>query len=154
MPESSNFIFVVSACLAGLPCRYDGKANFCQDVVRLVKEGKALPLCPEALSGLSVPRPPCELIHDRVVGVDGVDRTEAFSLGVTEAMRRTHLAGCRVAIVRSRSPSCGAGRVYDGTFTSRLVPGDGLWTAALRLEGIAIFTEENVKDALSKFEPR
>ena len=136
--------FVVSACLAGVPCRYDGRVVSCPPVVRLVALGRAVPACPEWLGGLSVPRPPCELCQGRVCTRAGGDLTAAFVLG---AQRGTALAlrqGCTAAILKSRSPSCGLGQVYDGTFSGALRPGDGLWGPLLQKNGLHLFTEENL----------
>lgn len=143
--------YVVSGCLAGLACRYDGGSNPCPRVVRLVEAGLAVPLCPESLSGLPVPRPPCEQCasgpeHDdiRVFSRDGRDLTAAFLLGAERAFRAARAAGCREAILKARSPSCGVGQVYDGTFSRSLRPGDGLWARLLRQAGFALWTEENL----------
>ena len=136
--------FVVSACLAGIPCRYDGRANTCSAVVRLVASGCAVPACPEWLGGLPTPRPPCELHHERVCTCDGVDVTAAFMLG---AQRATDLAlrqGSTAAILKSRSPSCGAGQVYDGSFSGVLRSGQGLWARLLLEKELRLFSEEAV----------
>lgn len=140
-------MLVVSSCLAGVACRYNALSCPVQGaedaILELVAKGKALPLCPEMLGGLAVPRPPCEICHDRVITATGGDCTAAMLAGVAEAMARTKAFGATVAILKTRSPSCGAGRIYDGTFTSRLIPGDGLWAAALRAAGLTIYTEES-----------
>lgn len=137
-------MYVVSACLAGIACRYNATPCPVPEVLDLVARGLALPVCPEVLGGLPVPRPPCEILYGRVVDAEGTERTAAFLAGVDEAMRRTREFGATDAILKARSPSCGAGRIYDGTFTGRLVPGDGFWARALRAEGIRIRTEEDV----------
>ena len=134
--------YVVSACLAGQFCRYDGGSNPDARVIRLVEQGLALPLCPEALSGLPCPRPPCEQRGDRVVCLDGTDVTRAFIQGADAAVALALKAGCRIAVLKARSPSCGVGSVYDGTFSKRLVAGDGLWAARLREAGLTVHTEE------------
>lgn len=150
-PTASRPRYVVSGCLAGLACRYDGGSNPSPRVVRLVASGLAVPLCPESLSGLPVPRPPCEQSapgpeHDaiRVLSRDGRDLTAAFLLGAERAFRAARAAGCREAILKSRSPSCGVGQVYDGTFSRSLRPGDGLWAHLLREAGFTLWTEENL----------
>lgn len=150
-PATPRPRYVVSGCLAGLACRYDGGSNPSPRVVRLVASGLAVPLCPESLSGLPVPRPPCEQSapgpeHDaiRVLSRDGRDLTAAFLLGAERAFRAARAAGCREAILKSRSPSCGVGQVYDGTFSRSLQPGDGLWAHLLREAGFTLWTEENL----------
>ncbi len=144
--------YVVSGCLAGIACRYDGGSNPCPQVMRLVAAGLAVPLCPESLSGLPVPRPPCEHCapgrgeHDaiRVLSRDGRDLTAAFLRGAERAFRAASAVGCREAILKSRSPSCGVGQVYDGTFSRSLRPGDGLWARLLREAGFTLWTEEHL----------
>ncbi len=139
-------IYVVSACLAGVACRFDGEANPREGVIELVRQGLALPVCPEQLGGLPTPRPPCELRDGRVLcrEADGTlsDATGAFAKGAEEGVRLALLAGCTEAILKARSPSCGCGRIYDGTFSRTLVDGDGLFAAALRKAGITVRCDE------------
>lgn len=149
--------YVVSGCLAGLCCRYDGGSNPCPRVVRLVAAGLAVPVCPESLSGLPVPRPPCEQLAPgeereggpekdevRVVSRNGEDVTQAFTLGAVRALRAALATGCREAILKARSPSCGVGQVYDGSFSHTLRPGDGLWARRLREAGFTLWTEDDL----------
>ncbi len=146
--------YVVSACLAGVACRYDGKANLCEAVRTLVDEGRALPVCPEVLGGLCIPRVPCELqsalkggyapLQKRVVNALGYDQTSAFITGAQRALLQAQEAGCTVAIVKSRSPSCGAHAVYDGSFSKCLVPGQGIFAHMLVQAGFAVFSEEQL----------
>lgn len=133
---------IVSACLAGIPCRYDGRANTCAPVVDLVRRGLAVPVCPEGLAELPTPRLPCEIAGERVLRKDGADMTEAFTRGAQRALEAALRHDCRRAIVKSRSPSCGAGLIYDGSFSRRLREGNGLWVCLLRRHGIAVVTEE------------
>lgn len=135
---------IVSACLAGIPCRYDGRANTCAPVVELARRGLALPVCPEGLAELPMPRLPCEIVGERVLRKDGADLTEVFALGAQRALETALWHDCRRAVVKSRSPSCGAGRIYDGSFSKRLCEGDGLWVRLLRRHGIAVVTEEDL----------
>jgi len=136
-------MYIVSGCLAGIRCRFDGQSTPFEPVVALIREGKAIPFCPEVYGGLPTPRPPCEIRDGRVVDVDGVDRTEAFALGAEEGARIALLAGCTHAILKANSPSCGCGVVYDGTFSSVKVPGDGLFARRLKEAGIIIQSEED-----------
>ena len=137
--------FVVSACLAGVPCRYDGASKPCPAVQDLVRAGQALPLCPEALGDLPVPRLPCEQQADgRIVDKEGMDRTAAFVRGAQAALAQALAHGCAAAILKSRSPSCGIDGVYDGTFSGRLRPGEGLWAKALREQGLTLYSEEDL----------
>ncbi|MEV8322874.1 DUF523 domain-containing protein [Kitasatospora sp. NPDC056731] len=139
---------VVSACLAGVPCRYDGRAKTSPDVVGLVEAGRAVVVCPEGAGGLPTPRPPAEIVggdgadvldgRARVVDATGADCTAEFVAGARAALAAAEAAGARRAVLMARSPSCGCGRVYDGTFTGELRPGDGVTAALLRRAGIEV----------------
>ena len=134
--------YVVSACLAGCNCRYDGASNVDEDVQLLIKEGKALPVCPEQLGGFPTPRTPFELVGDRAYRKDGVDITEFMEDGVTEASKLVELAGCTHAILKSKSPSCGVGTIYDGTFSGVTMDGNGLFAERLLSMGLEVSCSE------------
>ncbi|MFP4031505.1 MAG: DUF523 domain-containing protein [Desulfococcaceae bacterium] len=136
-------MILVSACLAGVRCRYDGGHNRFDPVVEMVRAGEALPVCPEQLGGLTTPREPAEIRDGRVWTVSGTDVTAAFQRGAEEAFRLGKLIGCRRAILKARSPSCGAGLIYDGSFSHVTAPGDGFLARMLREAGAAVFTEED-----------
>ncbi|MCD7984348.1 MAG: DUF523 domain-containing protein [Desulfovibrio sp.] len=148
MADAPRIRYVVSGCLAGLACRYDGGSNPCAAVIRLVEEGRAIPACPENLAGLPVPRLPCELAEGSVLSRDGRDLTEDFLRGAQLALRTAQSRGCTAAILKSRSPSCGFGRIYDGTFSRTLCPGEGVWARLLREAGFALFSEEHLPPEL------
>lgn len=133
--------YVVSACLAGAACRYDGKSTPCAAVMELLRNGQALPVCPEQLGGLPTPRDPAELCDGRILTREGKDCTAAFERGAAEALRLASAAGCSAAILKARSPSCGAGRIYDGTFSGRLTDGDGVFARLARKAGLRLFDE-------------
>ncbi len=137
-------MIIVSACLAGLHCRYDSGEKSNADVIRLVAEGKAIPVCPEQLGGLTTPRLPAEIINGRVIRKDGVDVTAQFERGAQDALRLAKLAGAQSAILKARSPSCGAGRIYDGSFSGKVIPGDGILAEYFRENGITVQTEEDL----------
>lgn len=139
--------YLVSACLAGLHCRYNGETTPCEPVVRLIREGRAVPFCPEVHGGLTTPRHPCEIKDGRVVDTEGADHTDAFRLGAQEGLKLARMAGCDQAILKSRSPSCGIGTIYDGTFSGTPVAGDGLFAALLRDHGITVRSELDFEDA-------
>ncbi|NLI53729.1 MAG: DUF523 domain-containing protein [Clostridiales bacterium] len=145
---SSRSPVLVSACLLGLCCRYDGKAQANERVLALAASRPAIPVCPEQLGGLATPRSPAERSEARVVTRGGEDVTEAFARGARESLRLARLFGCRAAVLKANSPSCGSGQIYDGSFSGRLVPGDGLTAALLKENGIAVFTEADDFDAL------
>lgn len=134
--------YVVSACLAGEPCRYDGGCSPCPAVQRLIRAGQALPVCPETLGGLPTPRVPSEIRGGCVVAKDGTDVTDAFTRGAEEALRLAQENGCTAAILKARSPSCGSGEVYDGTFTGTRVSGEGVFARMAREAGFEIWNEE------------
>ena len=138
--------YVVSACLAGESCRYDGGCSPCPAVQALVRTGQALPVCPEVLGGLPTPRVPSEIRGGRVVAKDGTDVTGAFTCGAEEALRLALENGCTAAILKARSPSCGSGEIYDGSFTGTLIPGDGVTAALLKQQGLQVITEEELAD--------
>lgn len=103
-----------------------------------------MPLCPEVLGGLGVPRLPCERQGERLLDCQGNDHTKAFTAGALRAMDIARRLGCGGAILKARSPSCGVGNIYDGTFSRRLIPGDGVFTEILRAAGFELFTEEDL----------
>lgn len=130
---------LVSACLLGEPCRYDGKSAPCAAVGELAKSRRIIPVCPEQLGGLPTPRTPCEIQPDgRVIDVQGVDRTAAFEAGARETLRIARQQGCTLALLKQNSPSCGTDRIYDGTFSGMLVPGQGKTAALLSASGITV----------------
>lgn len=147
---------VVSACLLGAPVRYNGKDKKADHPVlhRWIAEGRVIPVCPEVLGGLGTPRPPAEIVHVggiRVVRTDTArDVTAEFERGAAETLDQALRQGARVAILKDGSPSCGSTYVYDGTFTSRSIPGEGVASAALRSQGIRVFAESEL-DAASAY---
>ena len=133
-------MIIVSACLAGYRCRYDGKTAPNEEIVALVKRGEAIPVCPEMLGGLPCPRVPAERTADdmRVITKDGRDVTDAFRLGAEETLRLARLYECGRAILKARSPSCGCGKVYDGSFSGTLRDGNGVTAELLLRSGVAV----------------
>lgn len=136
---------LVSACLLGLPCWYDGGGNLCPAVLALGERVQLVPICPEQMGGLPTPRPPAERLGDRVVNRTGADVTEQFRRGGDAALELARRMECCAAILKARSPSCGVGAVYDGSFSGRLVPGNGVAAQRLLDSGIPVFTEDNLE---------
>lgn len=137
-------MLVVSKCLAGVPCRYDGGDNLVPEVKALVDAGEAVAVCPEELGGLPTPRVPCERQPDgRVRNREGEDVTAAFRDGAERAMDICRAHGCTGAILKARSPSCGKGVIYDGSFTGARVAGNGVFTQLLLDAGLPVWTEED-----------
>lgn len=137
---------LVSACLAGHACRYDGGTTPHPYVLRLLEQGRVVAVCPEELGGLPTPREPVELCAGRAMSRSGRDVTPEFLTGVRRSLDIALAAGCRVAILKSRSPCCGLGRVYDGSFSGVLVPGDGMLAARLKAQGFALCTDEDLPE--------
>ena len=137
----------ISACLLGAPVRYDGGSKPVPEVIELAgKEGvEVLRVCPETASGLPVPRPPAEQRGGRVLLADGRDVTEEFALGPRLCGDDVVRSGARLAVLKAKSPSCGVGLVYDGTYSGRLVAGQGVFAARLDEEGICVVTEDTVR---------
>ena len=135
---------IVSACLAGIKCKWDGKAKPCQKVIQLVGQGKAIPVCPEQLGGLTTPRFPAEQRGNKVFTKGEKDVTIQFKRGAKEALKIAKLANCNEAILKSKSPSCGSGKIYDGTFSGKLIDGDGVFAKILKNNNIKVFTEEEI----------
>ncbi len=141
---------LVSSCLLGLRCRYDGGEKADARILSLGKRRALVPVCPEQLGGLPTPRPPSERLGDRVLAKDGADVTDAFRRGAEETLRLIRALGCREAVLKARSPSCGCGTIYDGTFSGRVVPGDGVTAALLVENGVRVLTEEDDLAALGR----
>ncbi len=144
-------MILVSACLAGIACRYNGSGAVDELVLALVREGKALPLCPEILGGLPVPRTPCEIVRRggdslAIAEENGTDRTGAFLEGARKTAEICRIAGIGEAILKSGSPSCGSDWVYDGTFSGKHVPGRGVTSDLLLKEGIRVYSEKGWRE--------
>ncbi len=138
---------LVSACLFGLCCRWDGRSKENEAVLALGARHTLIPYCPEIYGGLATPREAAELQGDRVCTRGGADVTAAFEKGAAEAVRLCRTLGCACAVLADRSPSCGVGQVYDGSFTGTLVPGDGLTARALKEMGLRVLPASQAADA-------
>lgn len=146
-------MLMISACLVGQKCRYTGDGFDYPALRRLVEEGLAIPVCPEVLGGLPVPRAPHEIVGGngfdvldgkaQVKNDRGVDNTAAFMRGAARVLAVAQKKGVRGAILKERSPSCGSKMIYDGTFTKQRIPGCGCTAALLLREGIRVCSEEN-----------
>lgn len=136
---------LVSACLLGCCCRYDGASKAHPLAKQLAEQHTLAPVCPEQLGGLPTPRPPAERRGDRVVTAAGADVTEQYRRGAEETLRLCRLLGCEAAVLKERSPSCGHGEIYDGTFSGTLVSGDGAAAELLRANGIPVYGESRIE---------
>jgi uncharacterized protein YbbK (DUF523 family) len=142
---------LVSACLLGVVCRYDGTGAANPTIIKYAN-GRGInliPVCPEVLGGLPVPRTPCERAGDRVIGEDGGDYTAQFEKGADETLKLARVNDCKYAILKARSPSCGFSTIYDGTFTGRLIDGSGLTAELLTRHGIRVIDESRAEELLA-----
>lgn len=146
-------MYLISACLCGVNCKYDGKNNINEKCLQLFREGKAIIICPEQLGGLETPRVPAEIVgtiegilkaKDKVLTKEDKDVTKNFLKGALESVKIARETGIKKAILKDGSPSCGAKFIYDGTFSGKKVPGEGLTAYMLRLEGIEVLTENDI----------
>ncbi|MBE5787526.1 MAG: DUF523 domain-containing protein [Clostridiales bacterium] len=140
---------LVSACLLGVCCRYDGKSKPSDSIIALAKDHQLIPVCPEQLGGLATPRPPAERQGDEIRRQDGGDVTKEYQKGAYEAARLYDLFDCDCAILKSRSPSCGSGVIYDGSFTGSFREGDGVTAQLLKEKGIPVFSDEEEEKYLA-----
>ncbi len=148
---------IVSACLVGVNCNYKGENKLNKKLFEEFKRGELHPVCPEILGGQPVPRPPAEIVNGtgfdivsgnyktKVVNPDGTDVTQEFIKGASIVQKIAKLIGAKEAILKARSPSCGCGQIYDGTFSGKLIDGDGVTTALLKKNGIKIYTDEKLE---------
>ncbi|MGL4730243.1 MAG: DUF523 domain-containing protein [Clostridium sp.] len=154
-------MIIVSACLCGVNCKYNGGNNLDERVLKLLQQGKAIPVCPEQLGGQETPRVAHEIINGtgamvldgkaRILSPDGNDdATDEFLKGANETLNIAKNIGAQYAILKARSPSCGFGKIYNGTFTGEKVEGSGVTAELLHRNGIEIYTEENLHEFLEK----
>ncbi len=137
---------MISACLLGLPTRYDGKSKPDERVLKLSKDFIIVPFCPEQLGGLPTPRPRSEIRDGKVINEFGEDVTENFKRGAKISLEIAKITDPCVIILKSKSPSCGLRNVYDGTFSGKLVNGIGVTASALRDHGYRLITEEDLSN--------
>ncbi len=135
---------LVSACLLGVGCRYDGKSKPADEVIALSKKYELIPVCPEILGGLPTPRIPCEIRNGRVINREGEDKTAEYTRGAKEVLRLARLLNCTAAVLKKKSPSCGEGEIYDGSFSGKITQGDGICAALLKKNGIRILNETEI----------
>ena len=133
---------LVSACLLGAACRYDGKSKTYAQIEALRKHHELIPFCPEIYGGLATPRPPAERVGAQVINAFGDDVTAQYQKGAKEALRLGQLLGIDCAILKSKSPSCGIGQIYDGTFSRTLTNRDGV-TAELLKKHFPVYVEND-----------
>ncbi|MDK2798468.1 MAG: hypothetical protein PWP27_48 [Clostridiales bacterium] len=147
-------MILVSACLCGINCKYNGGNNLNSKILELYNKGKLIPICPEQLGGLPTPRAPREIINGNGLDVlEGkakildkdkkIDNTKEFIRGAQNALKISKALNIKKAILKQRSPSCGFGQIYDGSFSGRIIKGNGVTAELLHRNGIQILTEED-----------
>ena len=131
---------LVSACLLGVDCKYNGGNNYDEEIFKKLEKYELIPVCPEIFGGLSTPRKPSEIVGDKVINNEGLDVTNSFKRGAEETLELAKKLGVKKAILKAKSPSCGNGKIYDGTFTGTIIDGDGITTKLLKENGIEVIT--------------
>ena len=138
-------MIIVSACLAGVNCKYNGGNNENEFVKKLVDQGKAIMVCPEQFGGLTTPRDPSEISCGKVFSCKGKDVTKEYNIGAKRACIVAEAVNAKIAILKAKSPSCGFGKIYDGSFSGKLINGNGVGANALFEMGIKIYTEKDLE---------
>lgn len=139
---------LVSACLLGENCKYNGGNNYTPAVEAIRERFEVIPVCPEQLGGLPTPRVSSERVGDKVLTRDGQDVTEAFRQGAAKTLSIARAEGASRAVLQVRSPSCGCGTIYDGTFSGTLVPGKGVTAQLLEQNGVKVYDSTRINELL------
>lgn len=139
---------LISACLLGINCRYDGKSVEIKGVEELRELCNLIPVCPEIYGGLPTPRIPSERVDDKVLNRVGQEVTENFFRGGENVLKIARLSGCRYALLKEKSPSCGSEMIYDGSFSGKLTEGMGVTAELLRKNGITVFSENRIDELI------
>ena len=136
---------LVSACLLGENCKYNGRNNYSSAVAEFLKDKKVLPICPEMMAGLGCPRTPIEIVDGVLMDRDGNNVDAAMREAVAQAMEMIRKEDIQCAVLQSRSPTCGVNQVYDGTFSGKLISGSGIFVQALKNEGYCVIDAEDIR---------
>ena len=131
---------LVSACLLGTNCKYNGGNNYSEEIMEFLKDYDVIPVCPEIMGGLPTPRPASEIIGDKIMTNINTDVTDNYKKGAEETLKLAKLLGAKKALLKAKSPSCGNGKIYDGTFSGILIDGDGITTKLLKENDIEVIT--------------
>ena len=145
---------LISACLLGFACKYCGGSNKLteQQLAALGERFRLIPVCPESAGGLPTPRDPSERLGDKVVSNQGRDVTAQYQKGAETALWLARRYDCKAALLKEKSPSCGSGQIYDGSFTGKLIPGDGVAAEELKKEGLIVFGESDTDLLITVFQ--
>ena len=139
---------LISACLLGVSCRYDGKSKPLPEALKLMEKYNLIPVCAEIMGGLSTPRPPAEIIGEKVLTESGRDVSAEYARGAEEVLRLGKIFGCKKALLKEKSPSCGSGIIHNGKFDGGLVPGFGNTAELLIKNGIEVFGESRIDELM------
>lgn len=138
---------LISACLLGVNCKYNGDNNNVPGIIKQMQNLTLIPVCPEQLGGLTTPRLPAEIVGETsIVNKEGSDVTKQFELGAKETLKMAKLYHCEYAILKERSPSCGSNQIYDGSFQGKVKLGEGVTAALLKQNSIKVYSEENFEE--------
>lgn len=138
---------LVSACLLGRNCKYNGGNNYCAAVAEFVKDKEIIEVCPEVQSGMSIPRTPIELVNGVLMDRDGNDVDARLRAAVAQAMESIKDQEIDCAVLQSRSPTCGVNQIYDGSFSGKLISGSGVFAKALKDAGYRVIDAEDIESA-------
>ena len=142
---------LVSACLLGASCRYDGKSKPYENVIKLMDKYNLIPFCPEVMGGLPTPRPGSEIVGNNVVNEYGEDVTKQYNKGAEEALKIAKLYNCKYAILKEKSPSCGCNKIHNGKFDGGYIDGQGITAKLLIKNGIKVISENEADKQVSFF---
>lgn len=145
-------MIAISSCLVGISCTYKGSNHTIDVLQQLINDGKAIAVCPEVLGGLSIPRDACEIVDNQVVSKQGKDYTKEYQRGANKVLELVKTHHITTVILKSKSPSCGKGYIYDGTFSHQLIKGDGITTKVLEQNGIIVYNEDTLDKFLKEIE--
>ncbi|WP_142412995.1 DUF523 domain-containing protein [Hathewaya massiliensis] len=154
-------MILVSACLYGVNCKYNGENNYLKELKEILKEEEVVLVCPEEIGGMSTPREPSEIVRGtgedvlkgraKVISKSGKDCSENFLKGAHKTLEIAKNNNCKLAILKAKSPSCGYGEIYDGNFNGNKILGNGVTAELLIKNGIKVFTEKNIKEFLKEY---
>lgn len=143
---------LVSACLLGENCKWNGRNNSRENIIKLKEKYNLIPFCAEVLGGLPTPRIPSEIRGNKVFNQVELEVTQFFTRGAQRALEVAISNNCKYAILKDHSPSCGVTKVYDGTFSRNLIEGQGITARLLQRNKIKVFSDENVDELIKLLE--
>lgn len=143
---------LISMCLCGINCRYDGKSTLLESLSNVDKLVNIIPICPEIIGGLPTPRAPVEIINGKAINNLGEDKTANFEKGANEVIKLVKQFNVKYAVLKENSPSCGVNYIYDGTFTGSKISGSGITTNLLKELGVNVYSENEIDELIKRIE--